>query len=422
MADDLLRDPAREGVAGDAGERIRSAALEGKAKGPGRLRGAPGAGHLGKPLVDAGDGPGHLGLVAALHPVEGVEDVVEGVATSLHEPLEVGTRVRPRPVVDGEHRPDVGMDHEPREDPQHVVEIVRARAAPALGVGDRDDAVHAGGSSAGRLLRRVAGEPVRPGGNREHDHEVARADAASAVPPVAVEGAVRLDAIDLFAGAEGGLVELEGLDRVGEVLLRGEREVDVALRERLQDLRVADVLAGGERAKRNSERKPPREEPRALGHGLPDEAVPFEDGMGEPICALAVGHLRPRFQSPGRDGDVVAGRGHPRHAVECKTLAHRSFPPLPRHASRRTVTHSSGDEASGGTGAGLSWKTLRPFSRRPVRPAGAARRPRMAAGPPRGPESWSAGGGGRCGPPPPFVRFGSGSVGPASPPHTRRRA
>ena len=73
MADDLLRDPTREGVAGDAGERIRPPALEGEAKGPGGLRGAGGARHLGKPPVDAADGPRHLRLVAAVDPLEGVE-------------------------------------------------------------------------------------------------------------------------------------------------------------------------------------------------------------------------------------------------------------------------------------------------------------------------------------------------------------
>ena len=250
--------------------------------------------------------------------------MVERIAARGHEALEVGARVGPRPVVDGEHRAHVGMDHEPREDPQHVVEVVRARATPALGVGDGDDAVHPGRRAASDPLRRVAGEAVRPGSDRQHDHEVACPDPAAPAPPVAVERAVRVDPLDLLAWSEGRLVQLVGLDRVGEVGLRGELEVDVALRERLQDLLVADVLAGSEGAERNPERQPPREEARALRRRLTGEAVPFEDGVGEPVRTLPIGHLRSRIQAPGRDRDVVPGGGHPRHAVECKAFAHRS--------------------------------------------------------------------------------------------------
>ena len=250
--------------------------------------------------------------------------VLERVAARGHEALEVVARVGPRPIVDGEHRSDVGMDHEPREDPEHVVEVVGARAAPALGVGDGDDAVHPGRRAASDLLRRVAGEAVRPGGDREHNHEVACPDSAASVPPVTVERAARVEPFDLLAWSEGRFVELVGLDRVGEVRLRGELEVDVALRERLQDLLVADVLAGSEGAERNPERQPPGEEALALRRRLTGEAVPFEDGVGEPVRTLLVGHLRSRIQAPGRDRDVVPGGGHPRHAVECKAFAHRS--------------------------------------------------------------------------------------------------
>ena len=125
-------------------------------------------------------------------------------------------------------------------------------------------------------------------------------------------------------GRKVALVEVEGLDRVGEVRLPGEREVDVAFAKRLQDLLVAHVLAGSEGAERDPERQPPGEEARAFGRRLAHESVPFENRVGEPIGGFAIGHLRPRFQAPGRDGDVVARRRHPRHAVESKPFAHRS--------------------------------------------------------------------------------------------------
>ena len=334
VADDLLGDPAREGVPGDAGERVGPPALEREAKRPGRRRGAHGAGRLGQPAVDESDGPRDLRVVAAVDAQEGVDDMVERVAARGHEALEVGARVRAGAVVDREHRADVGMDHEPGEDPQHVVEVVRTGSAPALGVGDGHDAVHAGRRTPGGLLRRVARKSVGAGGDGEHHHEVAGSHPAFAASPIPFERAVRVDPCDLLARPEGGLVEVEGLDRVGEVRLPGKREVDVPLGERLEDLRVADVLAGGERADRDAEGKAPREEPGALGDRLADEAVSFQHRVREPVRSLPVGHLRARAQPPGRDRDVVPRGRHPRHAIKANALGHRSSPALhPRTAS-----------------------------------------------------------------------------------------
>ena len=289
---------------------------EGETKLAGGLRGPRRAGHRRQPAADDGDGPGHLRLVTAFDALELVKRVVERVAARRHEALEIGARVGPGAVIDGEHRAHVGMDHEPREDPQHVVEVVRARTAATLGVGHRHDTVHTARGSSCRLLRRVAGEPVRSGGDREDHHEVAGADAAPAAAPVPFEGPVRFDPLDLLARAEGPFVQIEGLDRVGEVRLRGKLEVDVALGERLQDLRVAGVLAGSERTDRNPEGKSPREEPGAVRDRLADEAVPLEHGVGKLKRAVSVLDVRSRVETPGRDRDVVPGGRHPRHPVE----------------------------------------------------------------------------------------------------------
>ena len=367
VADDLLGHPAGEGVSGHPGERVGAPALEGEAQGPGRLRSTRGARHLGQPAFDEREAPRHLRLVAAVHALEGVEHVIEGIAARGHEPLQVVARVGPGAIVDREHRPHVGMDHEPREDPQHVVEVVRAGAAAALGVGHGHDAVHPGRRPAGGLPGRVAGEPVRAGGHREHHHEVAGSDPASPGPPVPVERPFRIDRpFDLLARPKGVLVEIVGFDRVGEVRLRGQCEVDVALRERLQYLLVADVFAGGERPGRDPEREPPGEEAGALGDRLADEPMPFEHRVGEPEHPLPVAHFRPRIEAPGRDHDVVPRGGHPCHPVECKALGHSSspVPNFPLHScpgesarlrqarpvrsalSRKTISGSVGDGPS----------------------------------------------------------------------------
>ena len=113
--------------------------------------GAFGGGRLRQPAFEEGERPCALRLVAAADAPEGMEHVLEGIAARGHEPLQIVAGIRPGAVVHREHRAHVGMDHEPREDPQHVVEVVRARTAAAFGVGDGHHPVHPARRPAGRL-------------------------------------------------------------------------------------------------------------------------------------------------------------------------------------------------------------------------------------------------------------------------------
>ena len=257
VADDFLRDPAGKGVAGDAGERIRAAALKGEPQRAGRLGGAARGGDFRQPAFDECDRPRSLLLVAALDTVEGMEHMCERVAAPVHEPLHVVVGVRARTVVDREHRAHVGVHHEPREHSQQVVEIVRASGAAALGVGHRDHAVHCGRSHARGPLRDLAHESVGARRGGKHHDEIAGAHPAAARTAVAVEGRPGIGGLDLLARHERRFIQLVGLDGVQEVRARRKLEVDVALGKRGQDLLVADVLTGNEVTGRDSERESP---------------------------------------------------------------------------------------------------------------------------------------------------------------------
>ena len=246
-----------------------------------------------------------------------MEHVPERVASPFHEALHVVVAVRARAVVHGQHRSHVGVDHEAREHPQHVIEVVRPGAPAALGVGHRDHPVDRAGGHPGRgPIRDLADEAVGARGGGEHHHEVARPDPATAGAPVAVEGRAGVRGLDLRSRHEGALVEIEGLDGVGEVRLPGQLEVDVALRERLQDLLVADVLARREGTRRDSEREAPREEPGTRLDRLANEAMALENRVRYAKLPRAVRDHGSRRKAPRRDGDVVAPRGNPCYPVE----------------------------------------------------------------------------------------------------------
>ena len=96
--------------------------------------------------------------------------------------------------------------------------------------------------------------------------------------------------------------------------------------ERREDSLVADVLAGAERAGRDAEGQAPGGELRALPSRHADEAMPFEDRVGQAEFAAVVGDAGAGLQPPRRDGDVVGLRRHAGHPVEIETIVHRVFP------------------------------------------------------------------------------------------------
>ena len=134
---------------------------------------------------------------------------------------------------------------------------------------------------------------------------------------------------DLFAGGEAGLVQRAGLDGVREVGGLGQREVDVAFRQCAQDLLVADILAGAEGTGRDAEGKAPRGEARALRDRHADEAVPFEDGVGEAELARSVRDDGAGLKAARRDRDIVMRRRHAGHPVELETIVNCVFPGRP---------------------------------------------------------------------------------------------
>ena len=89
VPDDLLRHPAGERVAGDAGERVRAAALERETKVARRLGGAARGRDLRQPAVDERCGARDLVLEPALDLQERVRHVVERVVSIRHEAPQV---------------------------------------------------------------------------------------------------------------------------------------------------------------------------------------------------------------------------------------------------------------------------------------------------------------------------------------------
>ena len=326
MANDFLRNPAGECVAGNAGKRIRATALKREAQRAGRLGGAAGTGDLGQPPFDESDRSRALLFVAAVDAVKGMEHVSERVVAALHEPSYVVVGVRARAVVGREHRAHVGVHHEPREHAHHMVEIVRAADAAAFGVGHRDHAVDSGRSHARGTLRNLTHESVGAGRGGEHHDEVAGPHPAPARTAVSVECRTGVGAHDLLARHERRLIQLVGLDGVHEVRGRWKLEVDVAFRQRGQDLLVADVLSGIEVAGRDAERESPRGEVRTLRNRRTDEAVSFEDGVGKPEFGRPVCNHGARFEAPRRNRDVVSLCRHAGHVVEFETIEHDVFP------------------------------------------------------------------------------------------------
>ena len=227
--------------------------------------GSAGGGHRGHPPSDERCRALDLLLVPPLDTEERMRHVVERVVAALHESTHVGVRVRAGAVVGREHRAHVGVHHESGEHPQHVVEVVRAAGAAAFGMRHRDHAIDCGGSLVRGPFRDAAHEPVGPRRGGEHHDEVAGSHAPLPRPAEAFERRPGIGTPDLLAGRERGFVQLAGLDGVREVRGRRQLEVDVAFRQRGQDLLVADVLTRAEGTGRDAERESPRREARSPG-------------------------------------------------------------------------------------------------------------------------------------------------------------
>ena len=139
---------------------------------------------------------------------------VERVAVGPHEVLQFRVRERLDAVVDGEHGPDVRVDHEAGERAQHLEGVVARAGAAALGVRDGDEAVQArvhagqGLQPRGELARETGGARRRA----EDDDRVARADAAVARPAITGERARGLGPRYGRGGADDLLLERERLE------------------------------------------------------------------------------------------------------------------------------------------------------------------------------------------------------------------
>jgi hypothetical protein len=135
-------------------------------------------------------------------------------------------------VVEGEHGPHVGVDHEAAQSPQQEVEVVRRAVLAALRVGNADDAVYVliGVGDAVHLPLQRPHEPGEPGRGAQHDDVVARPDAAARAAPVAHEGAGLVVRRNLRAGPEGFLFQDVGLEfGVAEVGFPGQIQAVLAI-------------------------------------------------------------------------------------------------------------------------------------------------------------------------------------------------
>ena len=300
----------------------RAAALQREAERAGRLRRAAGGGDLRQPAFDERRSPPGLLRVPSRDAKERVRDVVERIAAPLHETPQRIVAVGAGAVVGREHGTHIGVHHEPCEHPQYVIKIVGPPVAAAFGVGHRHHAVDPGGRRSRGALRHLARESVGARGGGQHHDEVPRAHAAPAGAAIAREGRPGLGPRHLHAGRERGVVQRHGLHGVREVGGGRQREVDGACRQCREYLLVADIRAGREVAGRDAEGEAPRGEARTLRDRRADEAVSFEDGMGQAERAPSVRHEGAGIEAASRDRDIVCRRRNAGHPVEFETIAH----------------------------------------------------------------------------------------------------
>ena len=138
-------------------------------------------------------------------------------------------------VVEGEHGPHVGVDHEPAQGPQQEIEVVRRAALSALRVGDADYAVYVlvGVGDAVHLPLQRPYEPGKTGRDSQKDDVVARPDPPARAAPVAHKGAGLVVRRHLGAGPKGFLSQDVGLDLgIAEVGFAGQIQVFLAVPSR----------------------------------------------------------------------------------------------------------------------------------------------------------------------------------------------
>src|SRR5215210_2568286 len=223
---DLPTHPRHQRVRGDTRESIGSAALQGDLQLGRRLLGTSRRVDLFEPFLHDRFGLFEIPPEAPLQAHELVGHIVYGIAVLLEvsreHPVRYGLIAA---VVEHEHGPDVGVDHEAAQGPQEQVEVVRRALLPAFGVGDTDYAVYvlAGVGGAVHLQLQRPDEPGEPRREAHHYYVVTRTDAPVCAASVANEGVRLLVERDLHTGAEALFVEDVGLElRVAEVRLLGQ--------------------------------------------------------------------------------------------------------------------------------------------------------------------------------------------------------
>ena len=309
--DHLARHRAGQRVAGDAGERVGAPALQRDVQR--RQRQLASAG------VSRGAQQRQHGIV--------VHRVARGRGDDRHavEPARLGFgaggHIRPahgaRRMIQHHGAGHVGMDQEADQRALQQLAVVRRLGPAALGVRDRHHAVRAAERARDSVQpcgqRDGSGAGVRV--DRQHDHVVARAEPALAA---VVPGELQ---IPLRRGQRLGRCDLVHPRRlrqrlVLEVRIRGEIQLQVALRQRVDHAGVADPVAGIDVAQRPAERITPGEQLLPPPDRGDREPMPFEHRVRQRKPRVPPRPVVLDFPAGGqggqRDRDVVGAAGEPR--------------------------------------------------------------------------------------------------------------
>ena len=207
------------------------------------------------------------------------------------------------------------MDHETRQRSQHQFPVVGIHARAALGMGHRHHAVDVRVPVRLVLQQRFQAphETRRLRRDAQQDDVVPGPDAPRRAAVETVEHWRTVAERYLLTRCEGGFIQFVGHHAVFEIGLVREVEIDLADAERVEDIRVAQVVAGRDVPGRPTEGQAPGQDELPGGYGPDGEAVAFQQGMGEGEGRAGVAdHVCTGFQPPGDDGRVVAGFGQAR--------------------------------------------------------------------------------------------------------------
>ena len=169
------------------------------------------------------------------------------------------------------------MHGETGEGAEKHLQIVRFLTLAAFGVRHGDDTVNVWVRLC-NAVKFIGETPCEAGGARRcahHDDVVPRADTALPRPPIAEESPFVFITRHLLSGPEVCLIQGVRRDDIPKVGSCWQREIEVPNRQRLVHLLIADIIAGGNGARGESERQSPRQQRCLCRNRLNGEAMPL---------------------------------------------------------------------------------------------------------------------------------------------------